>query len=170
VAFWVGIGGDPQLPLYQLGSETQCVNGVAYNSLWYEAYPNPARVWSYNVLPGDKISPIINMTTSPGLMGLENGRTGQKFYVNIPYDPKSSVEWIVEAPTLYGSIETLADFDPVVLQLCSADNGAVLPGNGPAMTMKDPNGGAATVSAPTLGNSLAWSPRTEYFTVRYASQ
>jgi Peptidase A4 family len=129
VANWVGIDGFSSETVEQLGSATECFEGVSYYYVWYEMYPagtvveGTAACININVdcpQPGDRVSASITVT--PGgnytLSLTDFTRPQESFSVAAACAPTtctdSSAEWIVERPALglsFGpQIVPLADF------------------------------------------------------------
>jgi Peptidase A4 family len=133
LANWVGIDGFNDQTVEQLGTATQCFEGVEYYSVWYEMYPantveeGTAACIADNVncpRPGDRIS--ASVTVTPGSDGnnnyvlkltdhtrpQESFSTAQTCAADTCLD--SSAEWIIERPAVlppFGvQILPLADF------------------------------------------------------------
>jgi hypothetical protein len=118
---WIGFDGLASNDVLQAGSEADayCNSGTteSFYSLWYEWYPNPeTRITNLAVQPGD-------------LVGVEvwyySGETGGAYWINyttqvaasIVFSAPSgttfsgtSVEWIVEAPTVSGGVAALTNY------------------------------------------------------------
>jgi hypothetical protein len=116
LAQWVGIDGDTNGTVEQLGSATQCYEGVTYYYVWYEMFPagtveeGTLACINENVdcpQPGDHI--IASVTVTPA--GATNNytlsltdvtRPQESFSVMAQCAPStcldSSAEWIVERP------------------------------------------------------------------------
>ena len=120
---WVGVDGWNDSSLIQAGiDEPYNASTNTYRILaWWEILPaHPTEVLiSTSTLspePGDSITVTLGEVSS-GTWGIEvtDNTNGQSFVTDQPYSaPQSSAEWIVEAPTLDGSIETLGDYAPDV--------------------------------------------------------
>ena len=116
-AFWVGIDGDNSNTVEQIGTDSDCVNGVATYYAWYEFYPKfPVNI-SVAINPGD----VIFAEVTAGAKGAftvtltNESMTGKKqtFTTSgkVPSAAQSSAEWIAEAPWS-GGVLPLADFYP----------------------------------------------------------
>ena len=133
LANWVGIDGFSDSTVEQLGTATQCFEGVTYYYVWYEMYPagtveeGTTACINNNVdcpQPGDRISASVSVT--PAASGennytlkltdhtnpAENFSVTQQCAATTCVD--SSAEWIVERPAFglaFGpQILPLADF------------------------------------------------------------
>lgn len=124
-AVWVGIGGYGEKTLIQVGTEQQFTNAEVDYFAWYELLPDYlVRVRSINVQPGDTITAAVNSinenahTWSISILDVD---TGEHFEKNFVYDSsRLTAEWIVERPTVNGTISTLADFGNVGFSDCKA--------------------------------------------------
>ena len=117
LAQWVGLDGFSSDTVEQLGTATQCYEGVEYYYDWYEMFPNgtveegTTQCINNNVdcpQPGDQIQ--ASVTTTPGTGGNDNyvlaltdsTRPNESFSVSAtcPSDEclNSSAEWTVERP------------------------------------------------------------------------
>jgi len=110
---WVGIDGFSDQTVEQLGTATQCFEGVTYYYVWYEMFPagtveeGTVACINYNVdcpQPGDLIA--ASVTVTPGgnytLSLTDFTRPQESFSVTATCAPStcldSSAEWIVERP------------------------------------------------------------------------
>lgn len=118
---WNGIDGWGSGDVLQAGVEFDAYcNGTtraAYYSAWYEWYPyGEVRISSLPVAPGDDMFvEVWHTSATQGYAYLVNYDTNQ--YVDIGFTAPSgtklignSAEWIVEAPTVGGSIATIVDY------------------------------------------------------------
>jgi len=124
-AIWVGIGGEFDQTLIQVGTEQNFVNGSATYYAWYEMLPSAAVIIpSFQVSTGDQIQASVsligsnNNTWSISIKDLTNGGN---FQGNFNYASKQlSAEWIVERPESNGVLTQLANFGTVTFTDCSA--------------------------------------------------
>ena len=118
---WVGIGGyfSNDTSLIQTGTESDCINGKAKYSAWYELLPNAETpIKNITVSAGDKILATIYLvpnTANEWNITIKNENTGQFYTTIVTYNSsKLSGEWIEERPALCTSIvcrlTTLANF------------------------------------------------------------
>jgi len=113
IAQWVGIDGFTNGTVEQLGSATQCFEGVTYYYVWYEMFPAGTVVEGTEACinnnvdcpqPGDRIT--ASVTVAPGgnytLSLTDFTRPQESFSVTASCSPStcldSSAEWIVERP------------------------------------------------------------------------
>jgi hypothetical protein len=112
-AQWVGIDGFSNQTVEQLGTATQCFEGVEYYYVWYEMFPagtveeGTQACINNNVdcpQPGDRIA--ASVTATPGgnytLSLIDYTHPAESFSVTASCNPStcldSSAEWIVERP------------------------------------------------------------------------
>jgi len=133
LANWVGIDGFGDSTVEQLGTATQCYEGVTYYYVWYEMYPagtveeGTTACINDNVdcpEPGDHISASVSVTPAGSgendytLKLIDHTRPDESFSVTQQCAAStctdSSAEWIVERPATvlpFGlQILPLADF------------------------------------------------------------
>ena len=137
---WVGIDGFDNGDLIQTGTEADFYNGSAHYSAWWEILPAAATVIpSITVRPGDRMTASITKGSgSDWTITITDTTTGQSSTTLHTYTgPGASAEWIVEAPSVGGSIATLArysspdTFDPATVNggnpgLTAADRGVMV--------------------------------------------
>jgi hypothetical protein len=114
---WIGIGGQFDKTLLQIGTEHDSVNGKEKFSAWYELLPDYAINIPLNISEGDTISASINMVnTETNLWNLQltDLTNGEGFSQNFVYNStRLSAEWIVERPTLNSQIASLSNFGTI---------------------------------------------------------
>jgi len=123
---WIGIGGQSDKSLIQVGTEQDAVNGVDTYTAWYELLPSFAvELTSISVSPGDTIIAhidLVNSATNQWSILIIDATTGQAFSRNVVYNStRSSAEWIVERPTINKQISNLADFGNLTFTDCHVD-------------------------------------------------
>jgi hypothetical protein len=114
-AVWVGIDGFNSNNVEQTGTASACSNGHPTFFAWFEFFPKSFhRIGFMNIQPGDVISAEVKYAGSfiITLSDITNGRTFTKS-VNAISAPRSSAEWIVEAPSAKNGTLPLADFGTV---------------------------------------------------------
>ncbi len=111
---WIGIGGQFDSSLIQLGTEHDSVNGQEKFSAWYEMLPDYAIIIPMNISEGDLILASINLIDSDSdlwLLQLTDYSNGEGFSQSFVYNStRLSAEWIVERPTLNSQISLLSNF------------------------------------------------------------
>jgi hypothetical protein len=120
---WIGIGGQLDKTLIQLGTEHNVINGEATYSAWYEMLPDYAtKIDNFVLTPGDQITAaitIISPETNEWNIQLNDITNGEVFNQNLFYNStQSSGEWIVERSTVNGQISNLADFGSSTFNRC----------------------------------------------------
>lgn len=166
-ADWVGLDGYSNGSVEQIGTEANCINGVAQYYSWYEMYPqNPYEVItpSLSVAPGNNLTAAVTYNpgtttigrhgrrqTTPGsfTMTLTNATTGGSYtttQTSYYTAQRSSAEVIAEAP-YSGGILPLANFGTAGFTTATV-NGTPLGSSGglQSITMDDPYGMVATPS------------------------
>jgi hypothetical protein len=115
---WVGIGGQLDKTLIQIGTEHNCVNGKIQYMAWYEMLPDYAtRIYDFGVSPGDTIVASISLIdpeNNEWHLMLTDVTSGQVFTKDVFYDSTQlSGEWIVERPLVNHQMTSLSDFGSV---------------------------------------------------------
>jgi len=114
---WAGIDGESDGDLIRAGVQEMYdpATGFVYLLPWWEILPAAETpISGMSVLPGDSMTVTISqLSGTDWAIELTNNSTGASFVTDQTYTgPGSSVEWIAEAPTVDGSISTLADCTP----------------------------------------------------------
>ena len=165
-SFWVGIDGYRSNTVEQIGTDSDCVNGVATYYAWYEFYPHFSyTINTITVKPGDVISAEVTAKGKGGFtVTITDGNLTFSVSTKMPQAQMSSAEWIAEAP-YSGGVLPLANFTTVsygldstaVMNTCNAMVGG---SSGPIgsfgnnvdeITMV--NGSGATKAAPSALSS-----------------
>lgn len=120
---WIGIGGQLDKSLIQVGTEHDTVNGRATYVVWYELLPTFAvKLNDLPISPGDVMMASINQInpdTNEWNLQISDATTGQAFSKTVTYNStRSSGEWIIERPTISSQISSLADFGNVTFNGC----------------------------------------------------
>lgn len=134
-ATWIGIDGfkPGDDNLIQTGTESDYYNGSAHYDAWIEVLPaQTSEQMVMSVNPGDTMTADIHqLSTGSWSMTITDTSTPATFHTTVNYNaPLSSAEWIVEAPTVNGTIATLAHYQSPL----TIDPGTVNGGN-PRLTL-----------------------------------
>ena len=118
---WVGIDGYNSNDVLQAGTEQDayCSGSTtsSYYSAWYEWYPyGEVRIGSFPVSPGDDLFvEVWSTSATAGHAYIVNYNTNET--VNLAFSAPSgttlkgnSAEWVVERPTVGGSLATLTNY------------------------------------------------------------
>jgi hypothetical protein len=118
---WIGIDGYNSSDVLQAGTEADAYcsgsTKAAYYAAWYEWYPfSEVRIGSFPVSPGDDMFVEVWSTSATvGHAYLVNYNTNQT--VNLTFNAPSgttlkgnSAEWVVERPSVGGSLATLTNY------------------------------------------------------------
>jgi hypothetical protein len=123
-AVWVGIGGQYDQSLIQVGTQQDSVFGSANYSAWYELLPDYPVYLGLNISPGDTIRAeiaLVSSATDTWSISISDTSTGQTFQTNVVYSSSMlSAEWVVERPLVRSRSGPLADFGSVTITNCSA--------------------------------------------------
>ena len=120
---WIGIGGQTDKTLIQVGTEHDLAGGQETYHAWYEMLPNfSVTINGLTIAPGDTIVASLTLIDSGANVWniqLSDTTNGQAFNKNVVYNSTlSSGEWIVERPTINKQISTLCDFGNVPFSNC----------------------------------------------------
>ena len=120
---WIGIGGQSDKTLIQVGTEHNSLGGQENYYVWYELLPDFAvRVTDIAVSPEDTIVAsitLINSDTNQWNIQISDVTNGQAFSSNVIYNStRSSGEWILERPNVNNQISTLSDFGNITFRDC----------------------------------------------------
>lgn len=112
---WIGIGGQLDNTLIQVGTEQDTSGGNATYYAWYETLPGfSVRITTMSVSPGDVVVAslrLVDSATNRWVMQISDATTGQSFGKTTVYNSTlSSGEWIIEKPTVGNSLAHLAAF------------------------------------------------------------
>ena len=127
-AAWIGVGGEYDGTLIQVGTEQDSINGRAAYSVWYELLPRyTVTIYSLGISPGDNITASISLsdrTTNTWSIKINDVTDGQSFNRSVTYASSMlSAEWIVELPTVTNHIARLANFGHITFTNCTATIG-----------------------------------------------
>ena len=162
---WVGIDGynsDVYPYLIQAGTEQDWVRRKAVYQAWWEILPAAERpIPSLTIHPGDAMTvSIVEGASTHWTITVSDTTTHRSFsIVRTFYGPRSSAEWIQEAPTIGRKVATLADDSNVAFDLGRADS------LNPAFNANERGvmvQGGVAVSTPSTPN-----PNTDGFAVAY---
>lgn len=116
-AAWIGIGGQFDDTLIQLGTEHDSVGGLAQYSAWYELLPADSITINMSISAGDTMIAsirLLNLNTNLWSINMLDITNGQHFEMILTYGSTLlSGEWIVERPTVGNVIGPLAEIGPV---------------------------------------------------------
>jgi hypothetical protein len=113
-SFWVGIDGYNSNTVEQIGTDSDCQNGLATYYAWYEFYPHFPYNIPMTIKPGDVMSAEVSYSGGKFTVSITDVSTGRTWFTSqkIPNAKRSSAEWIIEAPSS-GGILPLANFGTV---------------------------------------------------------
>jgi hypothetical protein len=135
---WVGIDGDTDETVEQIGTEQDVIDGTPVYRAWWEMYSSGIKqpeqvITGMTIMPGDSISASVQYITSGPFAGdfylwiIDNSRpndyfgTYQSSYLTqSPLAERSTAEWIMEAPSVNGSIAAIPTFSTVNFTNASA--------------------------------------------------
>jgi hypothetical protein len=165
-SFWVGLDGYNSNSVEQIGTDADCSHGRASYYAWYEMYPAPSvSIANFPITPGTAYTAEVKYTGSDSFtLTLTGGGHSFSTTQTLRNAPRSSAEWIAEAPSLCAGgchITPLTDFGRVDFTGASADAAAIDSWGYDALTMVT-NGGQAKAQPSALSNngtafSVSWS-------------
>ena len=111
-ATWIGIDGTSSNSLVQTGTAQQSVDGYPDYYAWYELLPNAEVPINEHVTPGDAIqASVVRAGTNTWRISISDSTQSWTYSKLFSYStPGTSAEWIEEAPTLDGNVQTLSDY------------------------------------------------------------
>jgi hypothetical protein len=120
---WIGVGGQTDKTLIQVGTEQDKAGEVGTYYAWYEMLPNYlVRMKGLTISPGDNIDASLTLKdnkTNTWEIQLLDTTKQQKFSLDTIYKSLlASGEWIVERPSVNNQISTLCDFGTVAFSSC----------------------------------------------------
>ncbi len=120
---WIGIGGQFDKTLIQVGTDNDVENGRVIYDAWYELLPSFAvRLTDITSSPGDMMTASINLVnsnTDQWNIKISDATTRQAFSENVVYNStRASGEWIVERPSVNNQISRLAEFGNITFSNC----------------------------------------------------
>jgi hypothetical protein len=114
---WIGIGGQKDKTLIQVGTEHDSVNGQEYYAVWYEMLPETAvTISNMTISSGDIITASISLLSrelqewSIRITDVTNGQEFNQACCLIYNSSMLTGEWIVERPTVSNQLSSLANF------------------------------------------------------------
>ena len=127
-AAWIGVGGQFDQTLIQVGTQHDSLNGASSYSIWYELLPDlPITINTMHIRPGDDIKATITLTdadTNTWSINISDETTGESYQTSVVYASQMlSAEWVVERPTIGRRVGALANFGSVKFTGCVATVG-----------------------------------------------
>lgn len=164
---WIGIDGFENNALIQTGTESDYYGGRPHYDAWWEILPAPeAPITGMNVSPGDLMSASINETTPTSQLwtiAISDVSKRQSFVIQETYSgPRSSAEWVIEAPTVNGAIAPLARYSPTTFDPGTQN------GNSPGFTAAD--GGVMIQGRKQVSTPSSPDVDADGFAARYGSR
>ena len=120
---WIGIGGQADKTLIQVGTEHDSSSGEARYLVWYELLPAySVTINGFTISPGDVMTASLNLVYS-GVnlwnIQIRDTTNAQSFNLNVNYNSTfSSGEWMMERPAINGQVSTLCNFGTVPFSNC----------------------------------------------------
>ncbi len=143
-SMWVGLDGDGETDLVQAGTEQEATNinlgSIQITLTNYYAWteflpqqPNEQVISNFSINPGDEIFTEVSVSGNDGVLSLD-GAFGRFFIMNLTTGAYASIStpraattvngreavWIMERPTVGGSLPDLANYDSAVMYNASA--------------------------------------------------
>lgn len=158
---WVGIDGFNNTSLIQAGTGHDYYNGSAHYYAWWEILPAMETRIPHRVGPGDRMRvEIRNLSGSRWSIRVMNLTRNWTFRTVRTYSgPRTSAEWIVEAPQVNGRNSVLADYGRTAFNLCRV--------NGRYPRLMKSNGGVMTQNNVQVSTPSAPDSEGDGFTIAY---
>jgi hypothetical protein len=174
---WVGIDGSGSFDVLQAGTESDavCNQGVigSYQGAWYEWYPNAeVRITNLQVMAGAAMYVHVwasSATVGHAYIANETAQLAVSVVFMAPPGTQligNSAEWIVERPTVTGTLATLTNYGQEFLTGAQAEDRAgnlyfpglsQTAGQPPALQLEMTDNADKVISVPTLmGESSIW--------------
>ncbi len=165
---WVGIDGWGSADVLQAGTETEVIEVLWFTITsvyaWWEWFPaGEVAITNLSVSPGDVMYCLICVdSASSATVYFSNQATGvsTSFTITAPSGTTLSgnvAEWIVERPTVGGSVASLTDYDVVYFDECLAGwvgGGSIgVDDLSSATSITMTGSGGADLSDPTIENN-----------------
>ncbi len=119
---WVGLGGQSDETLIQVGTEHNAFGGEANYRVWYELLPSYPVAINISIQPKDIIVASITLVDSARdewNIKIIDVTNGQAFSQIVVYNStRSTAEWIVERPSVNSQVSKLSDFGSVTFTGC----------------------------------------------------
>jgi hypothetical protein len=160
-AYWVGLDGDTTSTVEQLGTEADCVGGIARYSSWYEVYPHRSFAAPVAVMPDHTYhASVVSEGSGRFQLSLQDTTTNGPTFTTIQKLSNAklaSAEAIVEAPS-GGGVLPLANFATAQFSGVTANGATLTSPPADAITMVNTSGAVkARPTALSGGNfSVAW--------------
>jgi hypothetical protein len=124
-SIWIGIGGQFDNTLIQVGTDQDFTGGTAKYYAWYEMLPNYlVSIDQIQVSPGDQIAASISasgLSNNSWTISIQDLTSNTKFQNTFTYSSKQlTAEWIVERPEVNNALTELANFGNVNFTNCQA--------------------------------------------------
>jgi len=105
--FWVGLDGYTSTPVEQTGSLAECFKGAISYYTWWQMFPDAPTIVGATVKAGDNITATVtfaggnfNLTVNDATTAGNNINTNQACPAGVAGGcPRSSAEWVAEAPS-----------------------------------------------------------------------
>lgn len=149
-SFWVGLDGDQDTFVEQIGTEADTTGQAVFHGAWYEMFPAAPASIDMTIQPGDLMHATVSRD-GPGkfTLTLINETTGASFATtqSASKPPASSAEVIVEATS-----SSLPEFDSIRFTGCLVD-GRPIGDFGPASLDIVDHHGQAQATASRIGEA-----------------
>jgi hypothetical protein len=155
-AYWVGLDGDTTSTVEQLGTEADCVGGVARYSSWYEMYPHRSFAAPVAVVPGHTYhASVVSLGNGRFVLSLQDTAGGPTFTTTqkLANAKLASAEAIVEAPS-GGGVLPLAKFGTAQFSGVTANGAPMTSPPADQITMVNASGGIKAQPSSLVGGNL----------------
>ena len=104
VLMWVGLGGNQNDSIEQVGTRSDCTDGIPFYYGWYELWPSQPStqpIAGFQISPGNKIHASVSYSNVTRMFSFSiSGNQTRPYSFDSAWDNSSlsSAEWMVEAP------------------------------------------------------------------------
>jgi hypothetical protein len=174
---WVGIDGVTDSTVEQIGTESDCLDGVPTYRAWYAMWGDSAvnggdavevSDSADQLTPGDAMTASVSLSGSVWTLTISDTTAGWQFSTDIsspsPAPQQSSAEWIVERPLQGNTLAALSDFGTASFTGAAASNSAA---SGPISAFTNVPSAIVDPSSTTLATPGPLTPSGTGFSVAW---
>ena len=174
---WVGIDGVTDPTVEQVGTESDCLDGVPTYRAWYAMWGDSAvnggdvvelSASADQLTPGDAMTASVSLSGSVWTLAISDATAGWQYSTDIsspsPAPQQSSAEWIVERPLQGSTFAALSDFGTASFTHAAASDSAA---SGPISAFTNMPSAIVDPSSTTLATPGLLTPGGTGFSVAW---